>query len=170
MSWQKNNIVTLYIVVTLLPCFLFYNVPTLHYLHLGFGVRSSFSVWELNWKPHLSYSEGEILAQHNTSWLSIKVITNTNNIYSNGKTKERWQKTISSTEILGHSWLCDKYREWFVGLVIHKVHKPSYILETFGTLVTLKVEKAYMWFMISTLISLLFEMMLFCLPLLISWV
>lgn len=149
MSWQKNNIVTLYIVVTLLPCFLFYSVPFLCWV----------LVWEVHlasesWTGNLIYSEREILAHYNTSWLSIKVITNTNN--------------ISSTEILGHSWLWDECGEWFVGLVIHKVHKPSYILETFGTLVTLKVEKAYMWFMISTLISLLFKMMLFCLPLLIS--
>lgn len=151
MSWQKNNIVTLYIVVTLLPCFLFYSVPFLCWV----------LVWEVHlasesWTGNLIYSEREILAHYNTSWLSIKVITNTNN--------------ISSTEILGHSWLWDEYGEWFVGLVIHKVHKPSYILETLGTLVTLKVEIAYMWFMISTLISLLFKMMLFCLPLLISWV
>lgn len=97
---KKNNIVTLYIVVTLLPCFLFYSVPFQCYLHLGFGVRSSFSVWELNWKPHLSYSEGEILAQHNTSWLSIKVITNTNNIYSNGKTKARCQKQSAAQKYL----------------------------------------------------------------------
>lgn len=162
---------------TLLHCTLL-----LHCCHVFYSIVFPFYVtfiwvlvWEVNlasesWTGNLIYSEGEILAQHNTSWLYIKVISNTNNIYGNGKTKARWQKTISSTEILGHSWLWDEYGEWFVGLVIHKVHKPSYILETLGTLVTLKVEIAYMWFMISTLISLLFEMMLFCLPLLISWV
>lgn len=151
MSWQNNNIVTMFLFFPLFVTF----------------------IWVLVWEVNLaseSWTGNLTLAQHNTSWLYIKVISNTNNIYGNGKTKARCQKTISSTEILGRSWLWDEYGEWFVGLVIHKVHKPSYILETFGTLVTLKVEIAYMWFMISTLISLLFEMMLFCLPLLISWV
>lgn len=62
-------------------------------------------VWEVNlasesWTGNLIYSEGEILAQHNTSWLYIKVISNTNNIYGNGKTKARCQKQSAAKKYL----------------------------------------------------------------------
>lgn len=93
--------------ITLLHCILL-----LHCCHVFCSIVFPFYVtfiWVLVWEVHLAseswtgnliYSEGEILAQHNTSWLYIKVISNTNNIYGNGKTKARCQKQSAAQKYL----------------------------------------------------------------------